>query len=103
STYSSEAEAIASLNSAGTVPPNRKVLPYSERNDKTEDPNQQRQKRGGVVEIPAIIDGSELRNASAIPAQGGRADDYEINFSLKKTGAEKFGAWTGAHINESMC
>src|SRR6185295_1874002 len=42
STYSSEAEAIASLNSAGTVPPNRKVLPYSERNDKTEDPNQPR-------------------------------------------------------------
>jgi preprotein translocase subunit SecD len=102
STYSSEAEAIASLNSAGTVPPNRKVLPYSERIEKTEDPNQQRQKRWVVVEIPAIIDGSELRNASAIPAQGGRADDYEINFSLKKSGADKFGAWTGSHINEYM-
>jgi preprotein translocase subunit SecD len=102
STYSSEAEAIASLNSAGTVPPNRKVLPYSERIEKTEDPNQQRQKRWVVVEVPAIIDGSELRNASAIPAQGGRADDYEINFSLKKSGADKFGAWTGSHINEYM-
>jgi preprotein translocase subunit SecD len=101
-TYASEAEAIASLNSGGTVPPNRKVLPYSERVEKTEDPSQQREKRWVVVEIPAIIDGSELRNATAIPAQGGRADDFEINFSLKKSGADKFGAWTGSHINEYM-
>jgi preprotein translocase subunit SecD len=103
-TYPTEADAIASLNSAGTVPPNRRVLPYQERIEKSAstDPNQQRPKQWVVVEIPAIIDGSELRNASAIPAQGGRADDYEINFSLKKTGAEKFGAWTGAHINEYM-
>ena len=35
--------------------------------------------------MPAIIDGSELRNARAIPSQGGGADDYEINFSLKKS------------------
>jgi preprotein translocase subunit SecD len=101
-TYATEAEAIASLNSAGTVPPNRKVLPYSERIEKTEDPNQQREKRWVVVETPAIIDGSELRNATATPSAGGRADDYEINFSLKKGGADKFGAWTGAHVNEYM-
>jgi preprotein translocase subunit SecD len=43
-----------------------------------------------------------LRNASAVPSQGGGADDYEINFSLKRAGADKFGAWTGAHINEYM-
>ncbi len=105
-TYQSEAEAIASLNSAGTIPPNRKVFPYQERSEKSADgatdPNQQKPKQWVVVEIPAIIDGTELRNAAAIPAQGGRADDYEISFSLKKTGAEKFGAWTGAHINEYM-
>src|SRR5829696_2110014 len=50
-TYTSEAEAVASLNSGGTVPPNRRVLPYSERIEKT-DPNQQREKRWVVVEIP---------------------------------------------------
>jgi preprotein translocase subunit SecD len=103
--YPTEMEAIASLNSAGTIPPNRRVVPYQERSEKNADstnPNQQKPKSWVVVEVPAIIDGSELRNASAIPAQGGRADDYEINFSLKKTGAEKFGAWTGAHINEYM-
>src|SRR5215212_3927462 len=101
-TYASEAEAIASLNSGGTVPPNRKVFSYSERTESTENPNQQREKRWVVVETPAIIDGSELRNATAIQAQGGRADDYEINFSLKRAGADKFGAWTGSHVNEYM-
>ncbi|HET6977317.1 MAG TPA: protein translocase subunit SecD [Pyrinomonadaceae bacterium] len=104
-TYTSEAEAIASLNSAGTVPPNRKIFPYQERIEKSSsstDPNQQKPKQWVVVEIPAIIDGSELRNAAAIPSQGGRSDDYEINFSLKKAGSEKFGAWTGSHINEYM-
>jgi preprotein translocase subunit SecD len=100
--YATEQEAIASLNSGGTIPPNRRVLPYSERIEKTQDPNQQKQRNWVVVETPAIIDGSELRNASAIPAQGGRSDEFEINFSLKKSGADKFGAWTGSHINEYM-
>jgi len=100
--YATEQEAIASLNSGGVVPPNRRVLPYTERIEKSADPNEQKQTRWVVVELPAIIDGSELRNATAIPAQGGRADDYEINFSLKKSGADKFGAWTGSHINEYM-
>ena len=66
------------------------------------DQNQQKPKQWVVVETPAIIDGSELRNATAVPTQAGRSDDYEINFSLKKAGADKFGAWTGAHINEYM-
>jgi preprotein translocase subunit SecD len=101
-TYPTEQAAIESLG--GIVPPNRKVMPYSERIEKSADtdPNQQRPKQYVVVESPAIIDGSELRNASAIPSQGGGADDYEINFSLKRAGADKFGAWTGAHINEYM-
>ena len=99
-TYPTEEAAIQSLG--GTVPPNRKVFPYSERIEKSDDPNQQRPRQWVVVEMPAIIDGSELRNASALPAQGGRSDEYEITFSLKRTGADKFGAWTGAHVNEYM-
>ena len=100
-TFSSEAEAIASLNSAGTVPPNRKVVPYQERNDAT-DKTQQKPKQWVVIEVPSIIDGSELRNALASQSQGGRSDDFEIDFSLKKAGADKFGTWTGSHINEYM-
>ena len=101
-TYATETEAVASLG--GTVPPNRKVYPYSERIEKTAqgEQNQQRPKQWVVVETPAIIDGSELRNATAIPTQAGRSDDFEINFSLKKNGADKFGAWTGSHLNEYM-
>ena len=104
-TYTSEAEAINSLGSGGVVPPNRKVLPYQERIEPTANGSQdqaQKPKQWVVVEVPAIIDGSELRNASAVGSQGGRSEDFEINFSLKKGGADKFGAWTGAHINEYM-
>jgi preprotein translocase subunit SecD len=103
-TYTTEAEAIASLNSGGVVPPNKRVLPYSERVELSanKDQNQPKPKLWVVVDVPAVVDGSELRNASAIPTQGGRSEDYEINFSLKKAGADKFGAWTGSHINEYM-
>src|SRR6185369_7680700 len=94
-TYTTEAEAINSLGSGGVVPANRKVLPYQERITPTANGAQdqsQKPKQWVVVEMLAIIDGSELRNANAIPTQGGRSDDYEINFALKKAGADKFGA-----------
>jgi len=85
STYPTEADAIAAAGSGGVVPPNKKVLPYSERVELSanKDQNQPKPKQWVVVEVPAIIDGSELRNATAIPTQGGRSDDFEINFSLK--------------------
>ena len=103
-TYSSEEEAKASLG--GTVPNNRRVLPYKERVERTgtttDQKNQDKPTRWVVVEAPAIIDGTQLRTASAVNSRGGRSEQYEINFSLKKDGAEKFGAWTGSHINEYM-
>jgi preprotein translocase subunit SecD len=105
-TYGTEQEAIASLNSGGTIPANRRVLPYTERMEPTAEantnPNQQKPKKWVVVESPAIVDGSELRNATAVPTRAGGTQDYEINFALKKNGADKFGAWTGSHINEYM-
>src|SRR6266550_4570283 len=105
-TYSTREEAVASLNSGGTIPANRRVLEYTERMDLTatsqEDKNQPKPTKWVVVESPSIIDGSELRNASGIPSRGGGTEDYEIQFSLKKGGADKFGAWTGANINEYM-
>ena len=104
-TYNTEEEAKASLG--GTVPANRRVLPYAERNEPTSATDQaatdqtQKQKKWVVVESPAVVDGSELRNASATQSRAG-ADDYQIAFALKPTGADKFGAWTGANINEYM-
>ena len=103
-TYASEAEATASLNSGGKIPANRRVLPYSERSElagKDANASAPAQKKWVVVESPAIIDGAELRSATANQSRAG-ADEYEIDFALKKVGADKFGTWTGANINEYM-
>jgi preprotein translocase subunit SecD len=104
-TYATREEAIASLNSGGNIPVNRRVLPYLERTElattEPNNPNAPKPTRFVVVESPAIIDGSELRNASASQASAG-AEDYQIQFALKKNGADKFGAWTGSNINEYM-
>ncbi len=106
-TYPTEAEAIASATGgSGSLPSNRKVLKYVERMDPTstapEDQSKEKRTKWVVVDQPAIIDGSELRNASAVPTRAGGTEDFEISFSLKKNGADKFGAWTGSHINEYM-
>ncbi len=105
-TYASEAEAIASLNSGGKIPANRRVLPYSERpelagQNANANPNAQATKKWVVVESPAIIDGAQLRSATANQSRAG-ADEYEIDFALKDAGSKKFGEWTGANINEYM-
>jgi len=105
-TYSSEEEANASLNSGGKVPSNRKVMLYTERAELTSQDanapaNVQPPKKWVVVESPAIIDGAQLRSATANQSRAG-SDEYEIDFALKQVGAQKFGEWTGANINEYM-
>lgn len=103
-TYTTKEEAEASLG--GSAPGNRKVLSYSER---TETPaagqpavnNTQKEKKWVVVEWPPVVKGDELRNASAVQGAGG-GSAYQISFSLKPAGAQKFGAWTGANINQYM-
>jgi preprotein translocase subunit SecD len=103
--YSTEQEALASLG--GTVPANRKVLPYAERDEPTNatttetTADQNKPKSYVVVEMPAIIEGDQLRDAKAV-SQTGSPNDFQIMFSLKPAGAEKFGQWTGANINEYM-
>ena len=101
-TYPTKEAAIQSLG--GSIPANREVLPYHERTDTAADSDQANQQKISyvVVELPAIITGDQVRTAHAGQSQGGGINDFEINFSLKKGGAEKFGAWTGANINEYM-
>jgi preprotein translocase subunit SecD len=103
--FPTEEAAKASLG--GQVPTNRRVLAYSERDEPTAagetatpDPNKPTQ--WVVVESPAVVDGSELRGADAAQGSGGGDSNYEIDFTLKPTGAEKFGAWTGANIGAYM-
>lgn len=101
-TYNTLEEAAASLGKA--VPANRRVLPYLERNEPTtaseKSPEANRQPtKWVVVESPAIVDGNDLRNAFPFQSPGD-SEVYQIMFSLGPEGAEKFGTWTGAHIND---
>ncbi|MFN2415015.1 MAG: protein translocase subunit SecD [Pyrinomonadaceae bacterium] len=106
-TYPTEEAARQSLG--GTVPSNRRVLAYDERDEPTAAGTTAPPKTGEptawvVVETPAVVDGSELRSADASsnnPA-GGPDDAYQINFTLKPSGAQKFGAWTAANVGAYM-
>jgi preprotein translocase subunit SecD len=100
-TYPTEQAAIQSLG--GSVPTNRRVLPYTER-DAPVNPNlpaDQQPKQFVVVEEPAVIDGNELRDAAAV-SRTGNESDYQISFSLKPNGAQKFGEWTGKNVGNFM-
>lgn len=101
-TFPTEEAARQSLG--GAVPPNRKILPYDQRDTIQPAGGQARPplpRQYVVVEYPAIVDGSELRDATAF-SQTGNDLDYQISFSLKPAGAQKFGDWTGRNINNYM-
>ncbi|HZI17355.1 MAG TPA: protein translocase subunit SecD [Pyrinomonadaceae bacterium] len=104
-TYPTREAAVQSLG--GTVPTNRRVLPYNEREEPTaagrQEGEQPQATRWAVVEAPAVIDGSEFRSADAGGAGAtGMGEDFIINFSLKPSGAAKFGAWTAANVGQYM-
>ena len=101
-TYATKEEAEASLGGSK----NRKVFPYSERAEpavagQTAADTTPKEKRWVVVEWPPVVGGNELRTASAVQGSGG-VDAYQISFAFKPSGAQKFGTWTGANINQYM-
>lgn len=101
-TYPTEQAALASIGGKNTD--TRKVLPYTEREREKPKPGatpDPKNRQFVVVETPAVVDGSELRDASATQARAG-GTDYEINFQFKPSGAQKFGEWTGKNINNYM-
>ena len=86
----------------GTIPPNRLVVPYAERNDPNNNSQNQANKTQDqwlILETPAIVDGSELRDATASSRTG---SDYNIDFHLKPAGAQAFGEWTGKSIGKYL-
>jgi preprotein translocase subunit SecD len=97
-TYNTKEEALISLGDKATD--NRRVLPYVERSEPATG-LRRIEKSWVVVEVPAIVDGSELRSAAAVQSPG-VPDDYQIHFSLGPEGADKLGAWTGSHINDYL-
>jgi preprotein translocase subunit SecD len=102
-TYKTKKEAVASLGRR--VPANRRVLPYAERDESTVSSQNvtasKKLTRWVIVESPAIVDVNEIREAFAV--QGAPpVNDYGIGFSLKPSGAEKLGTWTGANFNKYL-
>jgi preprotein translocase subunit SecD len=97
-TYKTKEEALISLGDK--APDNRRVLPYVERGEPTTG-LRNAEKSWAVVEAPAIVNGSELRTADAVQSAGD-PDNYQILFSLRPEGANKFGDWTGSHINNYL-
>ncbi|HCA58287.1 MAG TPA: protein translocase subunit SecD [Blastocatellia bacterium] len=98
-TYPTREAALQSVG--GALPPNRRVLPYAERDARPNADGTQPPPSWVVVEYPAVVDGSELRDAAAVSRTGNEAD-YQISFSFKPAGAQKFGEWTGRNIGNYM-
>lgn len=97
--YPTEEAARATIGGATST---RRVLPYVERDDAvTPSQAQPKAKQWMVVEYPAIVEGSELRDARAY-SQTGSDNDYQIQFNLKPAGAQKFGDWTGRNIGKYL-
>ena len=101
-TYPTKEAALASIG--GKDSDTRRALPYAERDEKPkadQTPDDKTPKQWVIVEYPAVVDGSELRDAAAIQGKGG-GSDYQISFAFKPTGAQKFGDWTGKNIGNYM-
>jgi preprotein translocase subunit SecD len=92
-TFPSKEAATQSLG--GTIPSNRKILSYAERADNDS------AKQWIIVENPSIVDGRELRDASAYTETESNGN-YQIIFTLTPAGAQKFGDWTGKNINNYL-
>jgi preprotein translocase subunit SecD len=82
---------------------NQKVYPYVDRDTVTPTGQnaQDKPKQYVIVETPAVVDGSELRDASAV-SRTNAGNDYQISFTFKPSGAQKFGEWTGKNIGNYM-
>lgn len=94
--YATKNEAEAAITSNNARSKNLKALAYP--NPRGDDPVEIT--KWILVILPAIIDGKDLRNATAIPSMAG--DDYEIHFTLKPDAAATFGAWTAGNINQYL-
>ena len=53
------------------------------------------------IKKEVIVRGQDLRDAQAIPDQF-NSKNFQINFSLKPAGAERFGEWSGANVGQLL-
>ncbi|MBK8467428.1 MAG: protein translocase subunit SecD [Chloracidobacterium sp.] len=103
-TYPTRDAALQSIGGKETA--TRKVFPFADR-DTPKDTKSNKPEAAKtpsefvVVEYPAVVDGSELRDANAV-SRTGSDKDFQIAFAFKPAGAQKFGEWTGKNINNYM-
>jgi preprotein translocase subunit SecD len=90
-------EEAARQSLGGTVPPDKEIVPARERRRDPTAPAVQYY----VVEKTPVITGDDLRNAQAVPSQAG-GSVYEILFSLRPSGAERFYSTTSANIGKNL-
>ena len=77
--------------------PDGEVLPYRDRISDGEEAKSS-VRFVALVKGP-LVTGEHIRSAQAVsPAEG----EYQIVFSLTREGAERFGVWTGSHINSYL-
>jgi len=102
-TYPTKEAALQSIGGKDTG--TRKVYPYADRDEPakgTSNPADPKTPTSWVVvEYPSVVEGNEIREANAVSRTGGEGD-YQISFSFKPAGAQKFGEWTGKNINNYM-
>lgn len=97
----------AAMQSPGFNAQEHEVLPYVEKmDDEKPAPGQEKAEtpvpqRFMVVEKKSIVAGQDLRDARAVPDQY-QSSNFQITFSLKPGGAERFGTWTGANIGKDL-
>lgn len=97
----------AAMQSGTFKPAEHEVLQYVERVDEqdavpgAEKAEAPKVDRYMIVEKKSIVAGQDLRDARAIPDQF-NGKNYQINFSLKPGGAERFGDWTGKNIGKDL-
>jgi preprotein translocase subunit SecD len=96
----------AALQAGGGAPEGVEALAYTEREDETTAADQnagQPKPPTGYLPISkeVIVRGQDLRDAIAVPDQF-KSTNYEISFSLKPAGAERFGEWTGKSVGRYL-
>jgi preprotein translocase subunit SecD len=80
------------------------ILPLTERDSQATpngQPAQPQQQLFLPIKKDVIVRGQDLRDAQAVPDQF-KSKNFQINFSLKPAGAERFGEWSGANVGQLL-
>jgi protein-export membrane protein SecD len=94
-TYATREEAAAAAGA------NHDVLPYLEREESPPPDAGQSRDKFIVVERAPIVTGQHISQAEALNIGNGETD-YQIAFRLNPEGAQRFGSWTAANINNYL-